>query len=119
MSRYLVATAACSDCGYECPADWGNHLGACVDHPPLNTPQAVAQRIIRDYAERVPILSFNMLREKFDSEAIPKTLRGPAMTGAVDRGVLAKAGHVPSAGGSAKGAELKTYRSLVFKGAAA
>lgn len=116
--RYVTNTVCCSDCGYEAHPDVGDHSGACLDFPPLNSPRSEAARIIRDYAERFEYVSVNMVRAALDAAAIPRAIRGGIFQTACTAKVLERAGHARSSGASAKGADVKTYRSLVYRSAA-
>ena len=73
-------------------------------------------RLLRQAAERLPVLSANDLRASMDNARIDTGLRPGIFRAAVRSGLLERTGgHVVSTDPATKGQELKEYRSLILR----
>jgi hypothetical protein len=108
----------CPDCALPADAAFGDHGGECRSMPPAGRRAMSALDLIKRYAEKHQFLSINDLRAEMDAEGVQDSTRGPAFGAACRAGVIRKVGHATSSDPGTKGAEVKTYRSLRYSGAA-
>lgn len=108
-------TVTCPDCGFAADADFEDHGGDCLADV-LHASPITALGIIRRHALHNLHFSAEDVRAEMDRYGIKESSRGPAFGAAANakHRYIEHDGHRKSTGGTAKGAYLQTYTSLIY-----